>query len=246
MSEMEAPIRTPFPSWDGLEEDELADIKSSIRDIENVKVDITKKQEMKKSSQSQEKKLQDEVSRLLSITREWARRPRPTTDQQASLSDQDRVKYRKLYVLIQEGLQNPVKALDEDFVNQLRDLCQVTEEIGATDAYEIEEAAYDSSEDGEPIDVRNERERIREEGVFSEECLSLVMKLISSIASRIEFSPPPFFHEVEDFEEEPVKAKMQELFISNESKAVLESDEEEEEEEEAEEDVDENDELFEP
>ncbi|KAL3423954.1 hypothetical protein PVAG01_05701 [Phlyctema vagabunda] len=117
---MAAPIRTPFPSWDGLEEDELADIKSTLREITNGKADIEKKQKMKEGYKSQEKKLQEEVAKLLSITREWAKRCRPTKHQKASVSDQDRVRYRKLYALVQEGLQNPARALDEEFISQLR------------------------------------------------------------------------------------------------------------------------------
>jgi len=177
-SEMEAPICTPFSSWDGLEEEELADIKSAIRDIENVKSDIATKQKMKKSTKVQEKKLHEEVLKLLTVSRDWSRRPRPTTHQQGSLvlSDQDRTRYRKIYALVQEALKNPNFAFGPDFVPQVRALCRVGEEIGATDAYEIEEPeepAYDdgSSEDGS---VQDEEKRIRERGGLSEVFLFIV------------------------------------------------------------------------
>jgi hypothetical protein len=121
--------------------------------------------------------LEDEVSKLLTITREWARRPAPTTNQQPSLNDHDRAKFRKLYVLIQEGLQNPIRALDKDFVKQLRDLCQVREEIGATDACEAEEAAVESGEHRDLMDIEaavmTDREKILEAGMFYRECLAL-------------------------------------------------------------------------
>lgn len=95
---MEPPIRTPFTLWEGLEDKELGDIKSAVCDIQNAKADIEKKQGLKRSSKSQEKKLEDEIVKLISLTREWARRPKPTTNQQASLkfNDQDRIKLRKL------------------------------------------------------------------------------------------------------------------------------------------------------
>jgi hypothetical protein len=79
---MEPPIRAPFASWDGLENEELADIRSAIRDIENAKADISKKQSLKRSSKSQEKKLREEMVKLIAITREWARRPKPISSLQ--------------------------------------------------------------------------------------------------------------------------------------------------------------------
>ena len=57
------------------------------------------------------------------------------------------------------------------------------------------------------------------------------MKLISSVASRITFSPPPLFHEVEVYEEEQLEEEMQELFISDDAKAVVRPDDEDKDEE---------------
>jgi hypothetical protein len=171
---MKPPIRTPFTSWDGLEDEELGDIKSAIRDIENAKDDIAKKKDLRRPSKGQEKKLKEATVNLISVTREWARRPRPTMNQQNSikLNNQERIKLRKLYVLIQDGLQNPVKALDTDFIERLQELCQLTKEIGATGPDEVEEALSESGDSGDHMDVEagvmSDREILEQEGVFCE------------------------------------------------------------------------------
>ena len=174
---MEPPVRTPFTSWDGLEDKELGDIKMAIRDIQNAKVDITNKQSLKGSFKDQEKKLKEETSKLIGITREWARRPNPTANQQTSLDDPDRSRLRKIYILIQEGLENPIRALDVDFVKRLRDLCRRTEEIKGTGPNQVKEAISAGREDGDSLSgstiIMTDKEKMDEEGVFYEQRLSL-------------------------------------------------------------------------
>jgi hypothetical protein len=247
VTEME-PLNSPrYTSWDGLEEDELSDIKSAIRDITNVKSDIRQKEALKRSSHKEEKKLQYEISKLLTITRAWARRPRPTSNQQHCLDDQDRAKYRKLYALIQEGLQNSIRATSEDFITQLRGLCHVREEIGATDHCELEEADFGGGENnalmGIEAVIMTDEEKILEAGVFYRERSSIASELTSHTANRIVISPAPSFSDIKALEEvKPTSEEMLEFPIDQETKDGLEwksDDEDDDVEEKEDEEMDE-------
>jgi hypothetical protein len=170
---MKSLIPTLFTSWDGLEQEEWIDIKQAIRDITNAKTDIAEKQSIKGSFKHEEKKLKDESAKLLAITRQWVRRPKPTISQQSSLNDlndlndQDRVKLRKLYVLIQEGLQNPIRTLHANFDKQLLELCQIKQEIRSSDAYKVKGKPLKSGEHRDLMDI--EAYKVQVEGSESGE-----------------------------------------------------------------------------
>lgn len=198
---MDEQLRTQFTSWDGLEEDEISNLKGLIQSLTDLKA---KQARGKTINRANEKKIQDETSKLTTITRSWARRPLPTTTKdKASLGDADRVKLRKVYKIVQEGLQDPTAASNPSFVVRLRNSCKLAGRIGPTDS-------DPTQPDGIPEDfkdiVMKDREDILEEGVFNNRLLSLASGLIGATAGRIAFSPAPSFEDIkEELDDVPVR-----------------------------------------
>lgn len=156
---MEEQSRALFKSWDGLEEDEI----STLRGLTQSLVDLKIKQSRGKTiNRATEKRIQEETYKLTNITRSWARRPLPITTHNAPLSDADRMKLRKVYAIVQEGLQDPNAASNPSFVARLRRSCELADKIGPTESNPPQDGIVKCVKDV----IVKDREDILEEGVF--------------------------------------------------------------------------------
>ncbi|TAQ83556.1 hypothetical protein B7494_g8122 [Chlorociboria aeruginascens] len=180
----ELPTRTFF-SWDGLEEDDLADITSAVRDLVNTTEDTQKKKKRTpKSIQKDNNKIKEESASLAEAVEAWKSRPKPTTQRHLTsfIDNTECTRLRTLHNLIKDGLGNPILLTDPEFRSRLQELTCTSTEIGTIDSYEVEEAESEAAE----VDYATLIDR----------------QLLSEEASKIQFSPPPALDEMDDEDEE--------------------------------------------
>jgi hypothetical protein len=114
--------------------------------------------------------------------------------------DQTRIRIRKLYSLVREALINSAKVKDNDFVDQLRRLSNITVEIGGTNSYTVKEAASKASQGTDSPSIQSNNlindKVIKEKGAIHRDNSFLALKLTYNIANAVVFSPAPSFSDM--------------------------------------------------
>jgi hypothetical protein len=143
-----------YTSWEGLEEEELNDMKDLISKLKTAKVQMAaKKPNTKREKLKHEEiknRIETDTTQLRTVVRDWVERPSPTRLDQNLVSHRLRAGIRRLYNQTRIALVNPAKARDEEFLEQLKEQAHEFCKIAGPDSLAeifIKEESNDSTED---------------------------------------------------------------------------------------------------